>query len=122
MHGNARKWAQIWHFLAPRPLITFELRARRAIAKDQIRCYEYQDFHQAFRRQAVQILFKTSVRSVSEDEARELSLKYAQQNVEATLPGHALEVDLRPAFEQPLAEVQLKFASVPWESSRKPQP
>jgi hypothetical protein len=57
---------------------------------------------------------------VSEEEARELSLKYAQQNIDTPLsPSQALEVDLRPAFEKPLAEVQPKFASVPWVQSEK---
>ena len=71
-HENGQ---QIWHFLAPWPFITFELPASVAIANDETGCYEYQDFHQAFRRQAVQILSKTLVRTVSEDEARDLSLE-----------------------------------------------
>jgi hypothetical protein len=60
-------------------------------------------------------IFKSLVRNVPYEEGRELCLKYRQKNIETTLPGHALEVDLRPAFQKPLAAVQPKFASVPWE-------
>jgi hypothetical protein len=66
-------------------------------------------------------VFKTLVRTVSENEGQDLCLKYRQENIDKTLPGHALEVDLRPAFERPLAEVQPKFASVPWEPSHLTQ-
>ncbi len=58
-------------------------------------------------------IFKTFGRKLSAEEAQQLCLKYRGEHIKRTL-GHALEVDLRPAFEKPLDEVKPKFNAVPW--------
>ena len=63
-------------------------------------------------------IFKSLVRNVSEEEGRELCLRYRQKHIGQTLHGQALEVDLRPAFEKPLNEVEPKFACVPWDGPK----
>jgi hypothetical protein len=59
-------------------------------------------------------IFKTLGRKLSAEEAQFLCLEYRREYVERIL-GQALEVDLRPAFEKSLDEVEPKFRAVPWE-------
>jgi hypothetical protein len=59
-------------------------------------------------------IFKTFGRELSAEEAQFLCIEYRREYVERIL-GHALEVDLRPAFERTLDEVEPKFQAVPWE-------
>jgi hypothetical protein len=58
-------------------------------------------------------IFKTLGRKLSAEEAQFLSLEYRGEHVDRIL-GQALEVDLRPAFEKSLDQVELKFRAVPW--------
>jgi hypothetical protein len=58
-------------------------------------------------------IFKTLGRKLSAEEAQFLSLEYRGEHVDRIL-GQALEVDLRPAFEKSLDQVEVKFRAVPW--------
>jgi hypothetical protein len=54
----------------------------------------------------LKFIFKSLVRELSSAEAEQLCLKYRGDNIDKTPHGYALEVDLRPAFEKPLDQVE----------------
>jgi hypothetical protein len=57
----------------------------------------------------VDFTFASLDRHLSGEECEELAAKYFETHQKTTLPGEALFVDLRPAFQKPLAEVTPKF-------------
>jgi hypothetical protein len=59
-------------------------------------------------------IFKTLGRRLSAEEAQFLCLEYRGEHIDKT-SGQALEVDLRPAFEKSLDQVDPQFKAVPWE-------
>jgi hypothetical protein len=59
-------------------------------------------------------IFKSLVRRPSSEEVHELYLKYREANINETPHGSALEVDLRPAFEKPLDQVEPTRRWLPW--------
>ena len=57
----------------------------------------------------VDYTFASLVRHLSGDECKELAAEYFEKHRDTTLPGEALFIDLRPAFQKPLADVTPKF-------------
>jgi hypothetical protein len=57
----------------------------------------------------VDYTFASLVRHLSGEECTELAAEYFETHRDTTLPGEALFVDLRPAFQKPLADVTPKF-------------
>jgi hypothetical protein len=57
----------------------------------------------------VDYTFASLVRHLSGDECKELAAEYFEKHRDTTLPGETLFVDLRPAFQKPLADVTPKF-------------
>jgi hypothetical protein len=57
----------------------------------------------------VDYTFASLVRHLSGEECAELAAEYFEKHRDTTLPGEALFVDLRPAFQKPLADVTPKF-------------
>jgi hypothetical protein len=60
----------------------------------------------------VDYIFVSLDRNLSGEECHEVAEKYFETHKRMTLPGQMLRVDLRPAFQKPLAYVTPKFRAV----------
>jgi hypothetical protein len=57
----------------------------------------------------VDYTFASLVRHLTDEECALLVVEYFEEHRDTTLPGEALFVDLRPAFQKPLADVKPQF-------------
>ena len=69
----------------------------------------------------VDYIFVSLDRNLSGEACLELAEKYFEAHKRVTLPGHLLRVDLRPAFQKPLADVTPKFHALSHRHAFTPQ-